>query len=268
MTATVAQDSPARPLSGFVDVLRSEWCKLRTVRSSFWTLAFAVASNVVLAALAAIILPSHLNAREKATLDSVRVSLAGLHLSQIAFGALGVLVITGEYGSGMIRASLAAVPRRRLLLAAKTLVFAVTALVVGIFACLAAYYVYQAALSDDRLRTGISDPGVLRAVLGGGLYLTVLGLVGLGMGAILRSSAGAIATLFGLLFVPNILVEILPQSWRNTIGPYLPMNAGNAIYSLRREMPGLAAWSGFGILCLYAATSLGIGFLLITRRDA
>ena len=268
MTSLAAAQSPSRSLSGFVDVLRSEWCKVRTVRSSFWTLAFAVASNVVLATLAAIILPSRLSAHEKATLDSVRVSLAGLHLSQIAFGVLGVLVITSEYGSGMIRASLAAVPRRRLLLAAKALVFTVTALVIGILACLAAYLVFQASLADDSLRTNLGDPGVLRAVLGGGLYLTVLGVLGVGLGAILRSSAGAIATLFGLLFVPTILAGILPQSWRNTIGPYLPMNAGDAIYSLHRETPGLGAWSGFGVFSGYAALALSLGFVLITSRDA
>jgi hypothetical protein len=141
-------------------------------------------------------------------------------------------------------------------------------LVVGTLVCLAAYFVFQASLSEDILRTSLGAPGVLRAVLGGGLYLTVLGLLGFGIGAILRSSAGAIATLFGLLFVLSILAGILPQSWQDTIAPCLPVNAGDAIYSLHRETPGLGAWAGFGVFCLYAATALGIGFLLITHRDA
>jgi ABC-2 type transport system permease protein len=268
MTPIATPPSQYSPLSGLVDVLRSEWCKLRSVRSTLWTSTFAVASNVVLAALAAIFLPSHLSTHEKATLDSIRVGLAGLHLSQIAFGVLGVLAITSEYGTGMIRATLAAVPRRRTLLAAKTLVFTASALVVGTLACLAAYFVFQAFLSGDSLRTHISDPGVLRAVLGGGLYLTVLGLLGLGLGAVLRSSAGAIATLFGLLFIPTILAGILPQLWQNRIAPYLPMNAGDTIYSLHHETGSLTAWAGFGVFCLYAATALAIGFLLITHRDA
>jgi len=268
MTTTANPRIPSSPVADLVDVLRSEFCKLRTVRSTFWTLGLAVVSNVVLAALAAIVLPPHLSAADKARLDSVRVSLAGLHLSQLAFGVLGVLVITSEYGTGMIRASLAAVPRRRQLLTAKTLVFATTALIVGTFGCLAGYFAFQASLSEDILRTSLGDPGVLRAVLGGGLYLTVLGLLGFGLGAVLRSSAGAIATLFGLLFVQSILAGILPQSWRDTIAPYLPMNAGDAIYSLHRETPGLGAWAGFGVFCLYAATALVVGFLLITRRDA
>jgi hypothetical protein len=267
-TIVTTAREPYRPLSGLTDVLRSEFCKLRSVRSSAWTLSFAVAFNVVLAALAAIFLPSHLSAHEKATLDAVRVSLAGLHLSQIAFGVLGVLAITSEYSTGMIRATLSAVPRRRLVLAAKAIVLGGVALIVGTLACLAAYFVFQASLSSDDLRTSIGDPGVLRAVAGGGLYLTVLGLLGLGLGALIRSSAGAIAALFGLLFVPTILAGILPQAWQNRIAPYLPMNAGDAIYSLHRDAASLSAWSGFGVFCIYAGTALGLGFLLITRRDA
>ncbi|MEO8750920.1 MAG: ABC transporter permease [Allobranchiibius sp.] len=268
MTAIAAPSGSGGQLMDLVDVMRSEWCKLRSVRSTVWTAVFAVAANIVVAALAAIFVPSHLSAHDKATLDSIRVSLAGLHLSQIAFGVLGVLVITSEYGTGMIRTTLAAVPRRRTLLAAKAIVLAASALIVGTLACVAAYFVFQASLSGDSLRTDISDPGVLRAVIGGGLYLTVLGLLGLGLGAVVRSSAGAIATLFGVLFIPTILAGILPQVWQNRIAGYLPMNAGDAIYSLRHETGSLTPWVGFGVFCLYAATALGLGFLLITRRDA
>ncbi len=198
----------------------------------------------------------------------LRFSLAGLHLSQIAFGVLGVLVITSEYGTGMIRATLAAVPQRRVVLAAKAIVFAVIALIVGIVSSFAAYFVFQALLSDDSLKSSIGDPGVLRAVTGGGLYLTVLGLLGLGLGAIIRASAGAIATLFGLLFVPPILIGILPTSWQTTIGPYIPMRAGERIYILHSHEAGLGAWPGFGVFSLYAALALTAGFVLINHRDA
>jgi ABC-2 type transport system permease protein len=267
MTLTAAPHTPSRRRSGFADVLRSEACKLGSVRSSLWTLIAVLASNVVLAAAAAIVLPSRLSTHEKATIDSIRVSLAGLHLSQIAIGVLGVLVISSEYSSGMIRATFSAVPRRRLVLAAKALVLTVTALLVGTAASLAAYFVFQAFLPGRVLSSSISDPGVLRAVLGGGLYLSVLGLLGLGLGAVLRSSAGAIATLFGVLFIPTILAGILPQSWQNRVAGYLPMNAGDAIYSLHRESGSLAPWAGFGVFCGYAALALGLGFVLITRRD-
>lgn len=268
MHAITAPYTASRPLAGFVDILRAEFCKLRSVRSTFWTLASALVFNVLLAVLAAVFLPGQLSAHEKATVDSIRLSLAGLHLSQISFGVLGVVVITSEYGTGTIRATLTAVPRRRLMLAAKTAVFTLTALTVGTVASFVGYLAFQASLSGDSLRSEIGDPGVLRAVTGGGLYLTVLGLLGLGLGAIIRASAGAIAALFGLLFVPPILMDLLPHSWQTTIGPYLPMNAGDQIYILRHEAGSLGAWSGFGVFCLYAAVALTVGFVLIRNRDA
>lgn len=268
MAAIATTQTSHSAISDFANILRSEFCKLRSVHSTYWTLVAAVVFNVGLAALAATFLPGHLSIQEKASFDSTRLSLAGIHLSQIAFGVLGVLVITSEYGSGMIRASLSAVPQRRLLLAAKVIVFAVTALIVGILSSFAAYFVFQALLSESSLRSSIGDPGVLRAVTGGGLFLAAIGLLGLGLGAIIRSSAGAIAAVFGLVFVPEILVQLLPQSWQNAIGPYVPMQAGSAIYSVRPEAGALGAWSGFGVFCLYAAVALAVGFVLIHRRDA
>ncbi len=268
MAAIATPPTFSRPLSGFADILRSEFCKLGSVRSTFWTLLAAVVSNVALAALGAVFLPGALSAPEKATVDVTRLSLAGIHVSQIAFGVLGVLVITSEYGTGMIRATLSAVPQRRLLLAAKAIVFAVTALVVGIISSFAAWFVFQAFLSDNSLQSSIGDPGVLRAVTGGGLYLTVLGLLGLALGAIIRASAGAIAALFSLLFVPPILLQLLPQSWQTTIGPYTPMEAGSQIFIVHPHAGSLPAWTGFGLFSLYAAVALTISVLLINHRDA
>ena len=266
--AMPAAGSPG-PLPRYWSVLRSEFCKLRSVRSTYWTLATAVASNVVLAAVLAIFLPSRLSASSRATIDSTRVSLGGLHFSQVSIGLLGVLVITSEYGSGMIRATLAAVPQRRAMLAAKTAVLTAVALVTGILACFAAYFTFQALLPPgDSMRTSLADPGVFRAVAGAGLYLTVLGLFGLGRGSVLRSSAGAIAALFGALFVPPLIATLLPQSWQNTIGPYLPMNAGEAVFIVRPDAHTLAPWTGFAVLCLYAAAALVTGFALINHRDA
>ena len=248
--------------------MRSEARKLATVRSTTWAVLAAVAFNVIIAALLGALLPGHLSAHQK-TINSVRVSLGGLHLSQIAIGLLGVLAVTSEYSSGMIRATLAAVPRRRLLLTAKALVLATAAVATGIGSCLAAYLVFQAFLpAGDAMRTTLADPGVLRAVTGAGLYLTVLGLLGFGLGAAFRSSAGAVAVLFGMLFVPTLLTALLPSSWQDTLGPYLPMNAGDTIYSVRPEAHMLQPWAGFGVFCLYAAAALAAGFALIGRRDA
>lgn len=258
------------PLSGFLDVLRSEFLKLRSVRSTFWTLSAAVLADIGLGALTAAVLAGRLSESEKATADGVRLALAGIHLSQIAFGVLGVLVITSEYGTGMIRATLSAVPRRRTVLAAKAIVFAATALVVGTASSFGAYFAFQAALpAGDSLKSSLGDPGVLRAVSGGGLYLAMLGLLGLGLGAVIRVSAGAIAMLFGLLFVPPIMLAMLPPSWQSTIGPYAPMQAGEQIYvAASQETSALAPWTGFGVFTLYAVLALGFGLFLINRRDA
>jgi len=166
---TTARRPPADLAPLFAGVLRSEARKLATVRSTTWAVLAAVAFNVITAALLGALLPGHLSAHQKATIDSVRVSLGGLHLSQIAIGLLGVLAVTSEYSSGMIRATLAAVPRRRLLLTAKALVLATAAAATGIGSCLAAYLVFQAFLpAGDAMRATLADPGVLRAVTGAG----------------------------------------------------------------------------------------------------
>ncbi|AVH54698.1 MULTISPECIES: ABC transporter permease subunit [Streptomyces] len=270
LAATATKD-PERvaALPWFRDILRAEFIKLASVRSTFWTLATVVLSNTILAALAAVFLASRLQG-EQAAKDPVRLSLLGLHISQLAIVVLGVLVVTGEYSSGLIRATLAAVPQRRTVLAAKTLAFTATALVVGVTASFAAYAAFQAFLSGTAtaMKLSLGDPGVLRAVVGGGLYLTVLGLLGLGLGAALRSSAGGIAATLGLLMVPTILLSMLPQNWQTTIGPYIPMQAGDAIYSLNAEAGSLSTWNGLGVFSLYAALALTAGFWVIRRRDA
>jgi hypothetical protein len=228
-----------------------------------------VAFNVAVAVILGIVLPGHLSVPQKIAIDPVRVSLGGLHLSQVAVGLLGVLTISSEYTTGMIRATLAAVPQRRLLLTAKALILTVAALVTGIAASFAAYLVFQALVpAGDPMRTTLAGPGVLRAVTGAGLYLAALGLLGFGLGAVVRSSAGAVAALLGLLFVPTLLAALLPASWQHTVGPYLPMNAGEAIYITRPQPDTLGPWVGFGVFGCYAAAALVAGLILLTRRDA
>jgi len=268
MTADAALQSSTGKVAHFAAVVRSELVKVRSVRSTYWTLGLAIAFNVGLAALLAIFLPGQLTTDDKAALDTTRVTLGGIHLSQVAFGVLGVLVITSEYGTGMIRASLSAVPQRRLFLAAKVSVYTALAVPLGVASSLGAFLAFQAVLSDDSLRSSIGDPGVLRALIGGGLFLTLVGLLGLGLGAITRSSTGAIAVLFSLLFVPSLLLHLLPESWNTTIGPYAPMEAGTQIFSLNREGAALAPWAGLGVFALYVVVALGLGLVLINRRDA
>jgi ABC-2 type transport system permease protein len=275
MAATTAPPTPASPQAerhrgDFTNVLRAELCKLRTVRSTYWVLLVAFASNIGFAALAGSVLAPRLDERDLAHVDVVQLALAGLHLSQVAFGVLGTLVITGEYGSGMIRTTLAATPRRRAVLAAKALVFAAVALLTATASTFAAYLAFRAALPAGTLTgTALSDPGVARAVAGGGLYLTAFGLLGFGIGVLLRSSAGAVATLLGVLFVPPLLLDLLPRTWKTTVGPYIPMQSGTQIYvAVHREAASLAPWSGFGVFCLYVVAALAAGFALVSRRDA
>src|SRR5262249_23711671 len=167
----------------------------------------------------------------------------------------------------MIRATLAAVPQRRLMLAGKTIVFAAAALATAILASFAANFAFQAIVTGT-LRTSLSDPGVLRAVTGAGLYLAVLGLLARALGAPPRPTPGPVPPFFALLFVPQTLIHPLPQSWQDTIGPYLPLQAGSTVFSVRHEAGTLQPWTGFGVFCLYAAVALVTGFFLISRRDA
>jgi hypothetical protein len=269
-TAPSASLSAERRRGDFTNVVRAELFKLRTVRSTYWTLLVAFASNIGFAVLAAAVLAPRLNADDLAHVDVVQLAMAGLHLSQVAFGVLGTLAITGEYGTGMIRTTLAAVPRRRTVLAAKALVFAGVTLITATVSTFAAYLAFQVALPAHTLTgTSLSDPGVARAVAGGGLYLTVFGLLGLGIGALLRSSAGAIATLLGVLFVPPLLLDVLPGAMKTTIGPYIPMVSGSQIFvATNREATSLAPWTGLGVFCIYAAAALLSGFALVNHRDA
>lgn len=252
----------------FAGVVRSELSKLLSVRSTYWTLGAALVFNVGLAALLAIFLPDQLSAADRADLEPARISLGGIHLAQVAFGILGVLVITSEYATGLIRTSVSAVPDRRLLLAAKGASFAMVALAAGAVACFAAYFAFQVALSDTSLRSSLTDPGVLSALVGGGLFLVLLGLLGLGVGAVVRSSAAAVAVLMGVLFVPPILLELLPGTWNDAVGAYVPMRAGSQVFALHEEAGALSPWAGMGVFALYTATALGLALFLIDRRDA
>lgn len=268
--SSLASPSSGRSRVDFTNVVRAELAKLATLRAAYWVLLVAFAANVGFAVLAAALLAPRLNPGDLAHVDVVQLALAGLHVSQVAFGVLGALTITGEYGTGMIRTTFTAVPRRRAVLAAKGLVFAGTVLVTATASTVAAYLAFLAVLPAQTLSgTALGDPGVTRAVLGGGLYLTVYGLLGFGLGVLLRSSAAAIATLLGVLFVPPLLLDVLPGSWKTTVGPYIPMQSGSQIFvAAHREVASLAPWTGLGVFCLYATAALLAGFAVINRRDA
>jgi ABC-2 type transport system permease protein len=250
-------------------VVRSEWTKLRSQPSAAWSLLTAVALIVgfgVLYSLVRVTRPPHSPA-EVASFDPTAVSLAGAQLAQVAVGVLGVLLITGEYATGMIRTSMVAVPRRLPVLWGKAVVFVLTAPVLFVPATFATFLVSQSILSREQLGTSLQEPGVARAVLGSALYLTAVGLLGLGLGALLRNTAGATASLFGALFGLQIVVGFLPATVSDKIARYLPTPAGAAVTNVRPDPAALGPWAGFALFCLYTAITLGLAAWLLRRRD-
>ncbi|MFI5042483.1 MAG: ABC transporter permease subunit [Acidimicrobiales bacterium] len=252
--------------------LRSEWVKLRSVRSTMWSLLVTVAITVGLGALfcaARVARANHLDAGDLRSFDPTGFSLNGLFLAQLAIGVLGVLVISSEYATGQIRATLGATPQRRVVLAAKVVVFMAVVFVVGLVACFSAFTIGQAILSAKFHQASLGDPGVLRAVVGGAVYLTVLGALGIGLGTMLRRTAGAIAALVGILLILPILVSFLPSPWNDDINKFLPLQAGQAIFQASPPSGNnLSLWVGFAVFCAYAVVALVLGAVLLSRRDA
>lgn len=277
MTQTMVKERPdtATDPSGVVlwrAVVRSEWTKLRTVRSTMWSLIVTVVITVGLGALfcaARVSRWDHLDAGERLRFDPTAFSLNGLFLAQLAVGVLGVLVMSSEYATGQIRASFGAVPQRRMMLAAKLAVFSVVSFVVGLFACGSAFGIGQLIFRAKDAGVSITDPNVARAVVGGALYLSVVGALGIGLATILRRTAGAIATLVGLVLVLPILVNFLPSPWNSDIAKFLPAQAGAAIFQVvPRSAHALGPLAGFGVFVAYAAVSLIVGALMLTAKDA
>jgi ABC-2 type transport system permease protein len=263
---------PRIPHEGRVTQARvalSEWTKLRSVRSTRYSLAAAVLFTIGLAALACAVVAHHypsMSAHDKADFHPLEVNLVGVQLAQLAIGILGILVITAEYSTGMIRASITAVPKRLPVLWAKALVYGLVTAALMIPAVLITFLVGQAILSRHHINIGFTAPGVARAVIGAALYLTVVGLFGLGLGTIVRNTAGGIATFVAIMFVLPPLMNVLPASWNDAASPYLPLAAGEAIMSTTGGNH-LSPWVGLALFCGYAAAALGVGAVLLVRRD-
>jgi ABC-2 type transport system permease protein len=254
------------------DVLRSEWTRLRTVRSTYWTLVGAAVAMIGLSAIVCSVEIAQfdkLTVADKATFNPVTFSLVGGGLGQLGIGVLGVLIITNEYASGMIRTTFAATPQRLTVLAAKATVFGIVTFFVTTLSAFGAFFVGQAILSRKDFGVSIGAPGAVRSVVGAGLYLAVLGLLALGLGTLIRKTAGAIAALFGVLFIVPVIVSLLPSSI-NGMQKYLPSNAGQEIMfgSGQHSSDVLSPWVGFGVFCLWAIVILGVASVVLVKRDA
>lgn len=266
-------DAPGLPTGryGLSGLLRSEWTKMRTVRSTMWTLAVTVVLGIGLSALASAETRAHwatMSFGDRITFDATRTSLIGVFFGQFTIGVLGVLVMSAEYGTGTIRATLAAAPRRPLVLLAKAIVFGVVALVVSEIVAFLAYFLGQALLTAPAIHTTLSSEGALRQVLGSGLYLFALGLFALGLAAIIRHTAGAISAFIGLLLVLPLIVAALPTFISNDVDRFLPAHIGAGVVSLHTPARSFAPWPSLALLGAYAIGVLVLGAVRLVRSDA
>jgi hypothetical protein len=254
-------------------VLVSEWTKFRSLRSTMYTLLVAVVLMIGIGAIFSAVTASQyhtFSAADRAAFNPVATSLQGIAFAVVAFGVLGVLLMSGEYSTGMIRASLTVVPRRLPVLWAKLAVFAGAIFSISLIASFVSFFVGQALLSGHHLNVAITAPGALRSVIGAALYVTVAGLIGVSLGALFRNTAAGIATFAGVFFVIPPLAGLLPASVSNHLAPYLPTNAGEVLWggAPRDLHNALSPWTGFALLCGYAVILIAGAAWRLRRADA
>ncbi|SER31530.1 ABC-2 type transport system permease protein [Streptomyces sp. yr375] len=251
-------------------VIRSEWTKIRSVASTMWTLSLAVVVTIALGMLISALSRhefDHMSRGDRLSFDPTFISFAGMTLGQLAMIVFGVLVVSNEYSTGMIRTSLAAVPQRGAFLFSKIAVAAGLCLAVGLVTSFVTFFLGQAMLGSHR--ASIGDSGVLRAVVGGGLYMTLIAVFSMGMATMLRSPMLSLGILMPFFFlISNILGNV---SATKKIGRYLPDQAGSRIMQvvtpINDDTP-YGPWGGLAIMALWVVAALAAGYVLLKRRDA
>ncbi|KNB50436.1 ABC transporter permease [Streptomyces caatingaensis] len=250
-------------------VLGSEWTKIKSVRSTVWTLGVALVVTVALGVLISALVNNEydrMSVRDRLVFDPTYVSFTGMGLGQLALIVFGVLVVTNEYSTGMIRTSLAAVPQRGIFLFCKIAIAGALALAVGMVTSFLTFFAGQAVL--DGHRASIGDPGVARAVVGGGLYMTLIAVFSMGVAAMLRGPMLALGILMPFFFlISNILATV---SATEKIAEYLPDKAGQKVMQvvLTDDTSPYGPWGGFGIMLLWVAAALAGGYAVLKKRDA
>jgi ABC-2 type transport system permease protein len=276
-TTTASTTTPPAPIASpnlLRDVrhlLTSEWIKFVSLRSNYAALlvtAIVVIGTSVADAYSTVSRWSSLGVHDRAAFDPVGTSLGGLAFAQFAVGVLGVLAISSEYTTGTIRATFIATPRRGAVLAAKTTVVAATSLVTGQLICLAAFLTGQAILHQQHLGVSLTQPDALRVIACSGYYVLVITLFGLGLGAILRHTAAAIAALVSLTLILDGIVQGLPTPWNTTIHPYLLSGAGLRIVTIHPHLPAPSLTTALLTCAAYPVAALLTGLVLTIRRDA
>lgn len=266
--------SGSRGRGGFGHLLLAEWTKLRSVRSTMWSLLLLAVLTLGFTALFSWLIVSQwsrdsASQHQQTLTDPVGTILgAGFQLSQLTICVLGVIVMASEYSTGMIRSSLLAVPKRSPMLWAKCAVFAAVVFVVAELVAIPAFFT-GAVILHPKVHVAVGDPGVVRAIIGAGLYLAVLGLFALGFGALIRHTAGAITAIIGFVLVLSPLAQLLPGSLGKHVHAYLPSEAGHLVAQAHQGSSDLLSpWQGFGVFCLWTAVLLAAAAYLLNRRDA
>ena len=248
-------------------VVRSEWIKFRSLRSSWAVLGAAV---VVMLAFGVIVAfnTRHLTAGQDPDDLGKSATLQGYYLGQLLIGALGVLFVTGEFSTGMVRSTFAAVPTRLPVLVAKFLVFLAVSAVAMITVSVVAFLAGQAIISQDRVGYSLSDPGALRVVLGAGVYLALVGLLGGAIGWIVRSTPGSLVAYFALMLVLPVVFNVVLGQWGKNVYKFLPSGAGSSFFSSPQEPDSLHPWTGLGVLVIWIIVALAAAAVSLRRRDA
>jgi ABC-type transport system involved in multi-copper enzyme maturation permease subunit len=275
-TVAVAAPLPVTQRALFSSFLAAEWIKLRTVRSTLITLAVAVVLSVGLGVLACQRFAAHLSglsdpgqhAQFLVNFDATSQSLIGNAFAQLAIGSLGVIVVTSEFGTGMIRASLAAMPQRGRWISAKFLVFSMVAIVIGQILTFSSFGIGQAVLASQHIGVSLSAPGVLRSVVVTGLYVALVGVLGAALGLLIKHTAGALSTLLGILLVLPVLLGVLPVHAAESVRRFLPESIGEQASTVSQISDRLTPWTGIGVMVGYAVVLFVLGLLLLRRRDA
>ncbi|MEV0559411.1 ABC transporter permease [Streptomyces sp. NPDC050597] len=251
-------------------VVRSEWTKIRSVASTVWTLSLAAVVTVALGVLISLLSKNEfddLSTKDRLSFDPTFISFAGMSLGQLAMIVFGVLVVSNEYSTGMIRTSLAAVPQRGTFLFSKIAVATGLAFLVALATSFVAFFLGQAMLGSHR--ASIGDPGVLRAVIGGGLYMTLIALFSMGVATMLRSPMLSLGILMPFFFLISAILGNVDATKK--VGQYLPDQAGSKIMQvvtpIDDDVP-YGPWGGLGIMVLWVLVAVAGGYVLLKKRDA
>lgn len=250
-------------------VIRSEWTKLWSLRSTKISLLAAVLITIGLGVLVTIGTATNLGPPDSGQIQGFPLVLVGTYFSPLVIGFLGVMTISGEYSTGMIRSTLSAAPRRLPVLWAKVLVFGVVSFVTVLVSHLITFFICQPIMDSVGVHYSLGDPGVIRALLGAAFYVAAIGVIGVGLGTLLRNTAGGASVVVGLVFVVPVIAQMLPAWIGEPIAPYLPTQAGQALMELSSESNLIfSPWGGLAVLAAWAAAALIGGALVLTRRDA